>query len=147
LDGIEGIFSIFYGFSRPPSTTQRLTNTDQNLQNNPLIICFSYIYMDQHLNYVRGCKIDSLHPVYVKNFFPSKTCRLLVPCPAGCSLLHLSLHAIVRIRCACLITPLYHKTQNKCVLSFLYTPLLSPASDGHGSHAFSYTYGTTVRTQ
>jgi hypothetical protein len=51
------------------STTRRPINTDQNLQNNPLVICFSYIYMDQQLVYVRGCKRDSLHPV-CKEFFP-----------------------------------------------------------------------------
>jgi hypothetical protein len=28
------------------STTWRATKTDQNLQNNPLVFCFSSIYMD-----------------------------------------------------------------------------------------------------
>jgi hypothetical protein len=52
------------------STTWRPTKIDQSLQNNPLVICFSSIYMDQQLVYVRGCKRDSLPPV-CKEFFPS----------------------------------------------------------------------------
>jgi hypothetical protein len=51
------------------STTRRPTNIDQNLQNNPLVICFSSIYMDQQLVYVRGCKIDPLHSVCKEFFF------------------------------------------------------------------------------
>jgi hypothetical protein len=51
------------------SITRRPKNTYQNLQKNPLVICFSSIYMDQQLVYVRGCKRDPLHPV-CKEVFP-----------------------------------------------------------------------------
>jgi hypothetical protein len=37
-------------------------------KKNSLVICFSSIYMDQQLVYVRGCKRYSLHPV-CKEFF------------------------------------------------------------------------------
>jgi hypothetical protein len=52
-----------------------LTSTPQRqikiLQNNSLVICFSYIYMEQQLVYRRGCKKNSLPPVY-KEFFSAE---------------------------------------------------------------------------
>jgi hypothetical protein len=64
---IPDVNIIFY--SPPTSTSWRRTKTYQNLQNNPLVICFSFIYMDQQLVYVRDCKKDFLHLVF-KEFFP-----------------------------------------------------------------------------
>jgi hypothetical protein len=55
-------------------TTWRPAKTDQNLQNNLLVIYFSSICMDQQCEYVRGCKRWVLHLV-CKQFFSRECAR------------------------------------------------------------------------
>jgi hypothetical protein len=72
---------IFYGPSY--SSLEGPQTQIKIYKKTSLIICFSSIYMDQQLIYVRGCKRDFLHPVCKELFSLHSTCTcFFFPGPA-----------------------------------------------------------------